>query len=248
MREMKLYQDKDWLYKKYIEKKLSTHKIAEIIDSNHRTILYWLVKFKIKTRNKLESSKERMKRKYLGTPLFWDKNWLEQKYIKEGLSSNDIGKICNVGWSTIINWLKKHRIKIKNNREAHLGRELSDEHRKKISKALKGQIPWIKGLTSDQDNRIATGKRHGMWLGGISFEPYGVAFNEILKEQIRKRDNYTCQMLDCGAVQNGRKFPVHHSDYDKRNNEDSNLITLCHSCHPKTNANRKYWESYFKEN
>lgn len=34
---------------------------------------------------------------------------------------------------------------------------------------------------------------------------------------------------------------VHHIDYDKKNNNPENLITLCHSCHAKTNSNREYW-------
>jgi hypothetical protein len=30
------------------------------------------------------------------------------------------------------------------------------------------------------------------------------------------------------------------------NCKDNNLITLCNSCHSKTNFNRDYWYSYFK--
>ena len=29
--------------------------------------------------------------------------------------------------------------------------------------------------------------------------------------------------------------------------KSENLITLCHSCHSKTNSNREYWQNYFKE-
>lgn len=88
-----------------------------------------------------------------------------------------------------------------------------------------------------------TGKNHPLWLGGISFEPYGIEFNNCLKEKIRKRDNYQCRI--CGIKQNGRKLSVHHVDYDKTNNEDWNLITLCDSCHMKTNYNREYWQEHF---
>jgi hypothetical protein len=41
-------------------------------------------------------------------------------------------------------------------------------------------------------------------------------------------------------------LPVHHIDYDKKNNDERNLITLCISCHSKTNANREYWIEYLK--
>ena len=42
------------------------------------------------------------------------------------------------------------------------------------------------------------------------------------------------------------KLKRNHIDYDKRNNDPKNLITLCHSCHSKTNYNRNYWINYFK--
>jgi hypothetical protein len=34
-------------------------------------------------------------------------------------------------------------------------------------------------------------------------------------------------------------------DYDKKNCDPKNLITLCNSCHSKTNFNRKKWIIYF---
>lgn len=90
------------------------------------------------------------------------------------------------------------------------------------------------------------GENHPSWLGGISFEPYGIEFNEKLKEKIRQRDNYTCQINGCNEKQNGKRFPVHHVDYCKQNNEEYNLITLCPSHHNRSNFNRDYWENYFK--
>lgn len=91
------------------------------------------------------------------------------------------------------------------------------------------------------------------WHGGLSFEPYGMGFSRELKEQIRLRDNYTCQL--CGKVEDGIKLTCHHIDYNKRNHHPNNLISLCtakkgihpnnHSCHLKTNHNRPYWTEYF---
>lgn len=39
-----------------------------------------------------------------------------------------------------------------------------------------------------------TGSRNGSWKGGISNNPYPPEFNHELREQIRKRDNYECQI------------------------------------------------------
>jgi len=38
---------------------------------------------------------------------------------------------------------------------------------------------------------------------------------------------------------------VHHIDYDKKNCDPENLITLCKNCHPKTNSNRGDWIEFF---
>jgi len=81
------------------------------------------------------------------------------------------------------------------------------------------------------------GEKNPKWRNWISFEPYGLEFNEELKEQIRKRDNYTCQI--CGKEQEKIKLDVHHIDFNKQNNDKNNLISLCHSCHSKLNGGEK---------
>ena len=78
------------------------------------------------------------------------------------------------------------------------------------------------------------------WNGGSSFEPYAVEFNEKLKDKIRKRDSNSC--VYCGSKTNPRKLPIHHIDYNKKNNSELNLITLCDSCHSYSNYNRNKWE------
>lgn len=95
------------------------------------------------------------------------------------------------------------------------------------------------------DNCHGKLENHPNWLGGKSFESYGMEFNNKLKKRIRERDNYTCQ--ECGILENelGYKLACHHIDYDKKNNSIDNLISLCKSCHAQTNWNRKDWTKYF---
>lgn len=38
---------------------------------------------------------------------------------------------------------------------------------------------------------------------------------------------------------------VHHIDYNIENNNLSNLVLLCSSCHAKTNSNREKWKEFF---
>ena len=89
-----------------------------------------------------------------------------------------------------------------------------------------------------------SGKNSSTWQGGLSFYPYNEKWNYKLKEEIKKRDNYICQV--CGKKQIGRNLDVHHINYSKTNCRKSNLITLCNSCHTKTNYNRSFWYAYFK--
>ena len=95
------------------------------------------------------------------------------------------------------------------------------------------------------------GPLHPNWQGGP--KNYPKEFNEELKEQIRQRDGYRCQ--ECFREQSelrtksGRKYKliVHHIDYNKKNCNGSNLISLCMGCHGKTCFNRNDWFDYFND-
>lgn len=112
-------------------------------------------------------------------------------------------------------------------------RPKTKEHKEKTSLALKGKQP--------KNSVDWKGKNHPHWKGGISFEPYSIDWTETLKRSIRERDNYTCRI--CNSYGN----TVHHIDYNKKNCNPINLITLCTKCHFKTNHNRRYWKQYFKQ-
>ena len=65
-----------------------------------------------------------------------------------------------------------------------------------------------------------------------------------IKKIIRARDEFRCKI--CGVSENSmpRVLDVHHIDYDKHNLSPANLISLCRSCHAKTNSNREYWKVF----
>jgi len=96
------------------------------------------------------------------------------------------------------------------------------------------------------------GEKSVQWLGGpsdeTSGERYGYGFTEKLKKSIRLRDDCTCQKCSKTQEEEGKKLAVHHIDYDKKNNEPTNLITLCCVCHAKTtHGKRNYWTKYCNE-
>lgn len=120
-------------------------------------------------------------------------------------------------------------------RKSHIGYIMSKSQKIKISKALKGKSKPL-GFKEK-----VSGKNHHNWKGGKSFELYGLEWTDLLKHSIRTRDCFVCQI----CKKNG--WIVHHIDYNKFNNNPSNLITLCRSCHQKTNFHREYWINYFKK-
>lgn len=85
-----------------------------------------------------------------------------------------------------------------------------------------------------------TGSGNPNWIGGKSFDPYPSVFNEPFKRMIRERDNYAC------AICKRKGNVVHHINYVKNDTVPENCITVCRSCHGKTNINRSYWIEYFQ--
>ena len=93
-----------------------------------------------------------------------------------------------------------------------------------------------------------TGPLHPNWQGGKSFEPYALGWTKTFKEQIRYRDGYKCQICGIPETECMVKLSVHHIDYDKKNLDLINLISLCRICHTRTNFNREYWREFFNGN
>ena len=91
-----------------------------------------------------------------------------------------------------------------------------------------------------------TGEKNGQWQGGISFEPYTKEFNNKFKRAIRKRDNQICMLCGIHREKLNKALGVHHVNYNKEMSILQNCLSLCNSCHTKTNSNRKYWISFFQ--
>ncbi len=133
--------------------------------------------------------------------------------------------------------------------EAHKGKKLPIKHIEKIRLHMKGYkfSEEAKRKMSLSHIGLQAGKKHPNWQGGKSFEPYPLGWTNTFKEQIRYRDGYKCQLCGVPEVECTRKLHVHHIDYDKQNVDPNNLISLCLSCHIKTNRNREYWTIFFKK-
>ena len=140
----------------------------------------------------------------------------------------------------------EHRLKLslsmmgnKNQEKTH-----SPKTRAKISTSMLGNGN-TKGHVHDATMRLRCSlaklaEKNPLWLGGISFYPYPLEWTTHMRADIRIRDNHKCQICAFKSMITG-ELHVHHIDYDKRNNGFGNLITLCHSCHSKTNHHRTEW-------
>lgn len=112
------------------------------------------------------------------------------------------------------------------------------ERHEKMSVRMKGpENPWF------VDGSCKNGGRK-----------YGNSFSNDLRSQIKTRDNHKCVL--CGLNEVDQKLlqyiegttiftglSIHHVDYDKTNNVEQNLISLCSSCHSKTTTSqdREAW-------
>jgi predicted transcriptional regulator len=188
-----------------------------------------------------------------------DKNLLYNYYILKKYSTRKIAEIFNVEPSTVSRSL--NRMKIKTEYRLKLNEKLIYKMYviklfsvSKISESFKCSASPVTRILKSMHVKIRNKdfytklSKNGRWLGGKSFEPYPICWNEKLREKIRCRDNYACQK--CKKTKKER-LSVHHIDYNKENCSKSNLITLCKSCHITTNSNRDYWYAYFtyiKEN
>ena len=126
---------------------------------------------------------------------------------------------------------------------------------KKISKSHLGLKPWNKGLKGEEYKSHYKKGFKGLylekednrnWLGGKSFEPYDETFNNKFKREIRKRDNQVCMLCLVHKEKLNRALDVHHINYNKLMSLPQNCISLCKSCHIKTNFNRAHWIKFFQ--
>ena len=157
-------------------------------------------------------------------------------------------------------WRKNMSLAHKGKKNYMYGKRFTEEAKRKISQnkersrkisiaKIGKKRPDLAKLNRAFKPKQMQGERNPMWQGGISFKPYTPHFNKKLKEKIKKRDNYTCQL--CGNyipkfISQKKRLVVHHINYDKKDNRPANLITLCHFCNSRVNRHRTDWAKHFK--
>jgi len=136
-------------------------------------------------------------------------------------------------------------------RKSRKGWQPSDETRQKLCESRKGKRPGL-GLKPSPEHRkklseALKGSKSYLWKGGVNPEHDSIRKSveyKIWREQVYKRDNYTCQR--CGSKNgNGKAITLnaHHvqlfSKEPEQRFEVENGVTLCRDCHIITHIENK---------
>lgn len=118
----------------------------------------------------------------------------------------------------------------------NMKKKLSEEHKRKIGEANKGNTAWLGKHHSDETKEKLKNimyEQREMRRYGYSHHTYRkIVFEELGLDPV-------CEF--CGAV---KGICIHHEDKDKTNNCRGNVIVLCRSCHAMLHTNRGDYSTF----
>jgi transposase len=227
----------------YREHELSTVDIKELLDCSGATISTWMDKHGIELR---------------GTHERPSKVELRRLYIDKGKSGIQIAKRLGVSPDTVYRWLREHGIEIRDVSDyKHPSLEDGEELRRMyqeegmtisaIADELGAHGMTVRSVFDEHGIEVRpqhveiSGEKNPFWKGGQ--EPYGEGWTDEKRQMVLERDEYLCQ--SCGISQEehkestGQGLHIHHVqpanqvDDPVKRNAESNLVSLCSSCHSK---------------
>lgn len=193
--------------------------------------------------------------------------WNGHKFINGHSSRGKFNPSFDKHWNLGVP--KSEQMKLKNSK-SHNGKPRDEKTKQIILKNLKKGQGWNKGkgefLSPEKRENVTASRKfkkdkpetiekkrqsrlgilNPAYIDGRSYLPYCHKFNNPLRQEVRLRDSYTCQLCGKTQEQNSRKLHVHHIHYDKSNCYPD-LCCLCCSCNSKVNKKsmRSYYESLF---
>jgi hypothetical protein len=159
---------------------------------------------------------------------------LKRLYVDEGKSLTEIGYICGVAFQTVHKWLKKNNIPTRDFSTQGMkfpGRELSDEHKKKISDWRTGRpLPpeHKKKVIEALSKTWVKGEKHHSWKGGNV--NYGYRIIRVDGKPVREHRHIMEKHIGKPLDPNCH---IHHINGDRLDNRIENLTILTPSEHSK---------------
>lgn len=166
--------------------------------------------------------------------------------VKSRLKAANHGKFCSIPCKG--KWMEKNCIGKNNSNWSRV--EVFCENCGKSKLVIQSDIGKRKGFFCNREckgmwmSKNVRGETSYSWRGGST--SYPSEFCLSLKETIRNRDGRKCFICK-NKEEDNRLLDIHHIDYDKRNNREINLVSLCRKCHMRTNGNRDYWTEVLSE-
>lgn len=181
---LKILDEYDFLYKEKIENQKSIEQIASELKISTCPVVKYLKKhnlYQLNDARKLSIEKEVILNNY---ELMYD------YYVKQDLTLRDIAKIINCGTSTVIKFLTKHNIDIKNANSY-------ERKFKKISNEEMEVFNYIKSLETSNiiqsDRKILNGKEIDIL---IPTKNIGIEYNGIYSHLFRENADKKCLTKD----------------------------------------------------
>jgi hypothetical protein len=194
------------------------------------------------------------------------KNMAINDYLN-GMSYREVATKYNINHKTVRYWVLYSGNKSRSKDDANIlmSKKTKGQRRSIETEFKKGVDTWnknTKGIMKPNQTSFKTGEHPSMktefkkgkenlnYIDGRSWVRYPPEFGLKLKNNIRKRDSYCCQ--NCGMNENEhleiyhKRLDIHHINYNKKDCDESNLITLCKQCNQRANYNRAYWELFYK--
>lgn len=263
-RILKLNLNDKEIIRLYQEEKKSSPKIAKRFNVCRDTIINILKRNKIpiyplgffmRDENISDITREKLRNQNLGRKLSLEHR---EKVIKNLHGTFRKNKTYEeiYGKEKADEWKNKQSLAQLREKNPNFGGTLTEEHIEKIRNYMLSHKRTKKHCENISKSKIGemngmfgkTGELNHQWRGGISFEPYDKLFNSKFKKVIKGRDG--CCIL-CNISFEDLKLlkkvvAIHHINYDKLMSIPQNCISLCNSCHSRTNSNRKHWTDFFQ--
>ncbi len=185
------YKNKKWLEEKYHLLNLSMREICTLENIDRSTLIYWFRKLDVPAR----PASKRM------TELYFNKEWLYQKYFVEKLSAQKIADLCGCSFIPVYYWLDKYGFERRYKGES---KRVHSKDTQSVYKQLWGRKEYINW-------RYTMFARDDFTCGECNVRGGNLELHHIIpcrdyEEGIMREDNVITLCKKCHALTFGKEY------------------------------------------